>query len=198
MVTVYLEGGGDAAILKSQCRHAFSDLLGKAGFTGKMPAVKALGSRQAAFDAFGTAHDNCVNGELNILLVDSETFPASNDAWAHLKSHDDWSRPNGATAEQAQLMVVCMETWLMADRDAFEAYFGANFKKDKLPTTDLEKRSKPDVYDAIAMATSTTKPKGKYGKARDSFKLLSQIDPKKLRSRCAWADRFFETLTKHC
>jgi hypothetical protein len=198
MVTIYVEGGGDTASLKSQCRRAFSDLLRKAGFAGKMPSVRAMGSRRAAFDAFETALGDRRKSEFVVLLVDSEEIPASKDAWAHLKARDGWNRPDGASDEHAQLMVACMESWLIADAEALEEYFGPEFKKDKLPITELETRSKEDVLNAIAAATAPSRPKGKYGKARDSFKLLGQIDPEKLRNTCAWAKRFFEALGKHC
>ncbi len=198
MVTIFVEGGGDATSLKTEFRHAFSSLLERAGFKNKMPSVKALGGRGAAFDAFKTAHSESVAGTFIVLLVDSETIPAGKNAWTHLHSQAGWGKPVGASDDQAQLMVVCMETWLMADPDAFATYFGKDFKKAKLPTTDLENRLKPDVYHAIESATAIAKPKGKYGKARDSFKLLSQIDPAKLRKCCAWAARFFDALNKHC
>jgi hypothetical protein len=71
------------------------------------------------------------------------------------------------------------------------------FKKAKLPAVDLEKRAKLDVYRDIEAATTTAKPKGKYGKARDSFKLLGQIDPDKLKRSCWWADRFLAALKKY-
>jgi hypothetical protein len=89
-----------------------------------------------------------------------------------------------------------METWLMSDPDAFARYFGKDFKKAKLAAVDLEKRAKPDVYKDIEVATATAKPKGKYGKARDSFELLRRINPDKLKSLW-WADRFLAALKKH-
>jgi hypothetical protein len=197
-VTIYVEGGGDEASLKTQCRRAFNRLLKRAGFENRMPTVKALGGRESAFDAFRTAHEQKSDGEFIFLLVDSETIPVTSDPWAHLKTQANWEKPDGATDDQAQLMVVCMETWLLADPEAFAAYFGKDFKKAKLPTSQLEKRPKADLYEAIKGATVNAKPKGKYGKTRDSFKLLSEIDPVKLRKCCSWADRFFDSLNKYC
>ena len=134
MVTIYVEGGGDEASLKSQCRRAFSELFKNAGFArGKMPSVKPMGGRPAAFDAFRTAHKESPNDTFIMLLVDSEEIPAARQPWIHLKSRDDWDKPSGATDDQAQLMVACMETWLMSDPAAFAAYFGKDFKKAKLP-----------------------------------------------------------------
>jgi len=197
-VTIFVEGGRDASSLKSQCRQAFSDLLRNAGFRDRMPSKRALGGRSAAFDAFTSAFGNSVPGIFLVLLVDSETIPRCNDPWLHLREQAGWNKPHGAIDDHAHLMVVCMETWLMSDPEALEQYFGSGFKKAKLPPTDLEKRSKSDIYDAIDRATAITKPKGKYGKARDSFKLLSRIDPNKLKKSCEWAARFFDALERHC
>jgi hypothetical protein len=198
VVTIYVEGGGDAASLKAQCRRAFKEFLEKAGFQGKMPSVIAMGARGAAFEGFKAAHKVSAIDAFVMLLVDSEEIPATKQPWTHLKSRDGWDKPSGATDDQAQLMVVCMETWLMSDPDAFEIHFGKDFKKAKLPEADLERRSKQDVYDAIEAATVTARPKGKYGKAKDSFELLRRINPEKLKSRCWWADRFLAALKTHC
>jgi hypothetical protein len=197
MVTIYFEGAGDEKSLKTRCRKGFSQLFQKAGFKGKMPDVRPMGRRDAAFKAFRKAHPNAGNGLKVMLLVDSEEIPADNDAWSHLKKQDGWCRPKEAQADQAQMMVSVMETWLITDPEAFADYFKKDFKKSKLPATDLEKLSKQDVYEAIENATKTAKPKGKYGKARDSFEILGRIDPKKLRKACAWAERFFNALEKH-
>jgi hypothetical protein len=198
VVTIYVEGGGDGASLKSECRHAFTELLKKAGFERRMPKIRPMGSRPATFDAFKIAHAKGNAGAFVMLLIDSEETPKDIDAWKHLKSRDGWARPEKASDDQAQLMVVCMETWLIADSKAFAEYFGKHVKEDKLPATNIEKRSMSDVITAMASATVTSKPKGKYGKSRDSFKLLSQIDPAKLTDRCEWAARFFEALQKYC
>lgn len=52
---LYVEGGGNAASLKTACREGFSKLLEKAGFKGRMPRIVACGSRNDAFDSFCTA-----------------------------------------------------------------------------------------------------------------------------------------------
>lgn len=51
MVKLYLEGGGDAAALKTACREGFAKFLGKAGMTGRMPRIVACGSRADAYDS---------------------------------------------------------------------------------------------------------------------------------------------------
>jgi hypothetical protein len=193
-----MEGGGDESGLKTECHRGFGELLGKAGFKGKMPSVKALGGRKMAFDAFEFALSQSDNREFALLLVDSEEIPASNDVWAHLKKRDRWDKPAGMSDDQAHLMIACMETWLAADPDAMAKYFGQGFKRAKLPTTALEKRHKLDIQKSIDEATGTARPKGRYDKARDSFKLLGLIDPEKLQKGCVSAKRFFDALREHC
>lgn len=121
-VTVYVEGGGDSAELKGQCRRGFRELLANAGFGGRLPRVVACGPRNRAFRNFERA---LRNGDGHpILLVDSEDPVTGADrsdanpsgAWRHLLRRDGWTRPSGAADDQAQLMVTTMETWLLADR----------------------------------------------------------------------------------
>jgi len=197
MVTIFVEGGGNTKALRAECRQAFQELFRKAGFKSLMPRAVAAGPRDAAFKAFRNSIDKPVAGEFVVLLVDSETIPAAANAWTHLKSRDQWKKPVGATNDQAQLMVASMETWLISDPGALADYFGRNFKRHQIPTGRLEERSKDDVYKAIKMATSAAIPKGQYGKARDSFKLLARIDPARLRASCSWAHRFFTMLETH-
>ena len=64
---LYVEGGGDAAALKTACREGFAKFLGKAGLAGRMPRIVACGSRADAYDSFCTAIGN---GEAAMLLVD--------------------------------------------------------------------------------------------------------------------------------
>ena len=197
MVTIYVEGGGDESSLKTECRHAFHELFKKAGFANRMPKVIPKGRRVAAFDGFKAACRDASTGAFVMLLVDSESIPKSSDARAHLKEQDRWEMPAGALDDQVQLMVACMETWLISDTEAMGKYFGKDFNMHSLPRFELEKQPKIDVLEAIGRATRGARPKGKYGKARDSFKLLGQIDPEKLQKSCTWAKRFLDALNKY-
>ncbi|MEN9866284.1 MAG: hypothetical protein RL748_1874 [Pseudomonadota bacterium] len=60
-VRLYVEGGGDAATLKSSCREGFATFLEKAGLKGHMPRIIACGGREDAFDSFCTTIANGVN-----------------------------------------------------------------------------------------------------------------------------------------
>jgi len=210
MVKLYVEGGGDSQLLKTACRQGFAEFLGKAGLVGHMPRVVAGGSRNRAFDMFCTAIQS---GESALLLVDSEeaikpVAQPGNAAlaadralwkpWVHLKQRlgDGWSMPDGSEDAQCHLMVQCMESWLLADRDVLSGFFGQGFKPAALPAVSraLEGLDKPLIYQALAQATGDCKTKTAYGKGDHSFKLLALIDPAKVFSASPWAQRFIETL----
>ena len=197
-VRVYVEGAGYSA-LDAKCREGFQKLLTKAGFRGRLPRVVPCGSRSDAFDKFESALGR--QGEYPILLVDSEDVVADanqpdanpSGAWTHLARRDRWDRPAGVEDDQAQLMVATMETWLIADRQKFIAYF-PGINRNALPAdSDLESRSKEDVEDALEKATQPSS-KGRYHKANHSFDLLSEVDPAVLRRRLPHFRRFMETL----
>lgn len=210
MVKLYVEGGGDSQLLKTACRQGFSEFLGKAGLAGRMPRVVAGGSRNSAYDMFCTS---IKAGEPALLLVDSEEaikpeFQTGNAAltvdraqwqpWGHLKQRvgDGWRMPAGSEDGQCHLMVQCMESWLLADREVLSSFFGQGFKPAALPAVSrpLEGLDKPLLYQALAQATSDCKTKATYGKGDHSFKLLALIDPAKVFRASPWAQRFIETL----
>ena len=198
-VTVYVEGGGDSAELKGQCRKGFQKLLAKAGFDGRLPKVVACGPRNRAFHDFERALRKG-NG-YPILLVDSEDPVADADrteadpsgAWRHLAERDGWTKPSDAEDDQAQLMVTTMETWLLADRRTLITYF-PNMNANALPPdADLENRRKPDVAADLRKATKSSS-KGDYHKGNHSFDLLGKIEPEKLKAKLPHFRRFVETL----
>ena len=198
---LYVEGGGSRAALKSQCRKGFHDLLTRAGFTGRLPRVVACGPRNAAFDRFQTSLGGTTG--YSLLLVDSEAPVASanqpgnpSGAWRHLESQDGWRRPRAARNDQAQLMVTCMETWLVADRAALHSHF-PDMNQNSLPSSvGLESRRKQDVSAALDSATSPSL-KGRYDKRRDSFDLLGKSDPAALKRELPHFQRFIDALDTH-
>lgn len=210
MVKLYVEGGGDAASLRSACREGFSSFIEKAGLKGHMPRIVACGSRGDAYDSFCTALEN---GEPALLLVDSEApvAPASQpgdanikDAretwlpWQHLlqRQGDEWKKPSGAENLQCHLMTQCMESWLLADRDVLKTFFGQGFNENQLPAAanSLEAVAKVQIYQSLANATRDCRTKAPYGKGEHSFKLLALIDPNKVIDASPWARRFVETM----
>ena len=200
-VRLYVEGGGSRAELKSKCRKGFRDLLCRAGFAGRLPKVVACGPRDTAFNGFKSAISR-LSG-YPILLVDSEDLVANGNrpnnpsgAWRHLKSRDNWQRPNTAHDDQAQLMVTCMETWLLADPDALLSHFPGMNQHKLLPDVGLEGRRREDVKVALDRATSPSR-KGSYNKGRDSFDLLSKVEPTKLKCKLPHFQRLINTLDNH-
>ncbi|GHV83241.1 hypothetical protein AGMMS50212_05810 [Spirochaetia bacterium] len=205
MVGVYLfvEGGGNNNDLKTECRHGFSAFLEKAGLKGKMPRIVACGGREQAFDRFSTA---IRNNEAAILLIDSEAPIAEvnqNDKdkkkwkpWTHLKTRpgDLWEKPAKASEIDCHLMVQCMESWFIADREVLKEFFGKGFNESVLPPVQnpVELLDKIQVYKSLADATKNCEPKRPYGKGEHSFKILALIDPAKVTAASPWADRFVQ------
>jgi hypothetical protein len=205
MVKLYVEGGGDTAALKTACREGFTIFVTKAGLKNR-PRIVACGSRRDAFDSFCTA---IASGEDAVLLVDSEDaviaqhqqgLPDAWTPWAHLKARvgDGWDKPVGASDAQCHFMVQIMESWFLADRDTLKAFFGQDFRENALPAANnpIEGIAKPQVYNALAQATSNCKTKAAYGKDEHSFKLLTKIDPAKVTQASPWAKRFVDELRK--
>jgi hypothetical protein len=117
--------------------------------------------------------------------------------WAHLKRREGWKPPPAAREDHVHLMIQCMETWLLADKDCLSDYFGQGFKPDKLPqNARLEAVAKTEILSKLKAATRNSKPKGNYDKARDSFDLLGRIDPSKLKAACPSAREFFKALNE--
>lgn len=180
-VTIYVEGGGDQRALKSRCRDGFSAFFAKVVPAGQRPKVVACGSRADAFDAFKTA---LRTGERAVLLlVDAEEpYEPGCPGWQHLRQRpgDHWERPPAATDDHLHLMVRCMEAWFLADRAALAAFFGQGFQESALPgRREVEQIAKADLFSALERATKPSR-KGKYGKGEHSFKLLGQIDPRRV------------------
>lgn len=180
-VRVYVEGGGDSASSKAECRKAFSQFLGRALVDCPKPRVIACGGRESAYENFVTALD--VHGQdFVILLVDSEDeVMAGTTVWQHLKTRDNWDKPPTTTDENAHLMVRCMETWLVADRARLMAFYGQHLQQGSLPAlVALETVSKEDVQSKLSHATRA-RP---YEKVRHGFALLGGSDPATVVRHC--------------
>lgn len=198
---LYVEGGGESNLLRTECRRGFSEFLKKAGLGGHMPRVVACGSRQEAYNDFCTALSK---GDPAMLLVDSEDPVAAMQPplqpWLHLLNRhgDNWAKPAMANDDQCHLMVQCMETWFLADCQTLETFFGQGFNAKALPTTanPIEGIAKLQVYQSLNNATRNCKTKAPYGKGEHSFKLLALIDPTKVMAASVWAERFIVEMKK--
>jgi hypothetical protein len=138
-----------------------------------------------------------------ILLVDSEDpvdpqgelSHGTAVAWNHLQSRDGWTRPHGTDDDQAQMMVACMETWIMSDREALSKVFGAELQVSALlPVNDLEQRSTSDVQRALENATRNCGPHKAYRKGRRSFQILAELNPDTLMN-LSYFKRLIQALT---
>jgi hypothetical protein len=193
-VKIYVEGGGNSKELRFRCRAGFAKLLGRAGFSGRMPRIVACGSRNATFDRFSTAMVGPPSAGHPIMLVDSED-PVTEPPWEHLNLRDRWARPEGASDDQAQLMVTCMETWIMADREALRSCFGSSLQESALlPECNLEKRTRDKVQHALQHASRNCGRGRKYSKGRRSFQVLEKLNPDTLLQHLPYFQRFIETL----
>jgi hypothetical protein len=182
-VRIYVEGGGDSRTLNSKCREGFRKLLEKAGFKGRMPRITACGSRESTFEDFQTALSDTRGEAFPILLVDSEG-PVNSEPWQHWRDRDGWIKPVNADNDQAQLMVQCMETWCVADREALQDFFGNRLHERSLPPDDnLETRTKDDVQTALERATHPCGRDREYKKGVRSFELLACLNPARLQER---------------
>ena len=178
---LYIEGGDDSKLGQSRCREGFRKLFERAGFEGRMPRLIASGTRSAAFKNFVSAYKE--NGRSVAMLVDSED-PVNDPEkpWEHLKNRpdDNWDKPAGAGDEQVLLMTTCMETWIVADRAALKENYSDKLQANALPPlNDLEKRSRQDVQDALARATSNCS--SAYSKGKHSFMMLGTLNPATLK-----------------
>jgi hypothetical protein len=180
-------------------------LIEKAGFTRpKSPAITACGGRGRAYDKFKTFAAVSHSGYA-ILLVDSEELidnlneaTDSDTAWKHLKICDGWERPSDAANDQAQLMVTCMETWIMADHQAIIGFFGQRLQKTALlPPQNLEARTKQEVQDRLHHATRNCGKDRVYAKGKKSFQILGELNPDTLKEHLPHFRRFIATLDSH-
>jgi hypothetical protein len=193
-VKLYVEGGGDSDALRSRCREGFSSFLEKAGFKGRMPRIVACGGRRSSYDRFKTA---CESGDTALLLIDSEDHVSVASPWVHLanRTGDGFAKPQHATDDHCHLMVVCMESWFLADKGALARFFGQGFNANSLPkNTNIELVPKEDIYAGLQSATSNCKTKAPYGKGEHSFQILRLIAPDKINNASPWAKRFLEKL----
>ena len=178
---ICLEGGGESKQVDISCREGFRKLFEKCGFVKRMPRLFACGGRSSTFENFKTALANAYPGDYVAMLIDSEDPITAPSAWGHLKQRDAWDKPANASDEQVLFMATCMETWIVADRQALTSHY-KNLKESALPPLiDLENRKRHDVQENLILATRNCA--NAYAKGKRSFKILGELTP--------------ETLTQH-
>ena len=196
---VYVEGGGDGnKALKAECRRAFKSFFEKAGLAGRLPSIHPGGGRKQTYDDFHTAFNDPGNRDFIALLVDSEAPVAAGvGPWTHLRNRqgDGWAKPARATDEHAHLMVQCMEAWFLADRETLAAVFGNRFRLGALPgQPQVEQVRKQDVLQGLENAARNCRTRRGYRKGRDSFDILSRLNPERVAAASPHAARLLNTL----
>lgn len=194
-IKLYIEGGGDSSLQDTLFREGWRIFFKNAGLEGKLPSTFRGGGRDKTFDAFKTALRTKTTNELPLLLVDSESLvEGGQDEWAHLKSRDDWDKPASSGDQDAFLMIVCMETWFLADREALKRFYHDCWRDNALPQLpDLEKVNKADVFAKLALATAGCGKKS-YAKGKRSYEMLKVIDPALVEAKCPGAKRLLDRL----
>ena len=177
MVRIYVEGGGGKEG-KARCREGFEKLVKKCGFKGRMPRIVACGPRGEAYRRFNRSLSDA--NEDIFLLVDSEDpVKDISRTWEHLMWRDKWDKPGNATDDDVLFMTTCMETWLVADRDALRDHFGNTLQNSALPPLQsLESRDRKDVQARLIRATRQCK--APYKKGPKSYEILGKLDPEEI------------------
>jgi len=192
-----VEGAGQTDLQRTQCRRAFSEFFASAGVTSR-PRTVPCGGRGRAYDAFKHAAAPGKQGELPLLLVDSETtVTPGQTVWQHLKSRDNWDKPVGASDDQAFMMVQVMESWFLADREMLRQYFRTGLVEKHLRDwPSLESVPKEDVQGALERATAGCGKK-RYAKGKVSFELLEELDAMRVEEdACPHAKSLLDRLRK--
>lgn len=144
-----------------------------------MPRLVACGGRDSAFDDFKIAHANKSNSDYVAMLIDSEDPLKDLDAWNHLKTRDGWGKPLGSENDQVLFMTTCMETWIVADRDALAKHYGDKLQESALPPlVNLESRYRHDIQNNLFHATRDCS--NAYKKGKRSFDVLEKLSPDEL------------------
>jgi hypothetical protein len=180
-IKIHVEGGGGQDRINTLCRKGFSEYFAKIVPANRKPRIVPSGSRRSAYDDFCTSiKTERHKYELILLLVDSEDPVANNcTAWQHLKQRaaDNWDKPQAADDRNAHLMVQCMESWFLADKDALTKYFGQGFLRNSLPgNANIESIPKRDVLNGLEHAVGPT-TQGHYHKTNHGYDLLGLISP---------------------
>lgn len=133
------------------------------------------------------------------MLVDSEAPVACGvSGWEHVRSIDNWTKPEQVTDKQLHLMVQCMESWFLSDKSCLQAFYGQELNTDVLPgSSEVEEIAKNDVLVGLQEATRQCRRKGQYSKRRHSFKILAELDPTRVTQASQHAKRLIEFMKSH-
>ena len=190
-----MEGGGNGKENRAALRQGMDTFLEPLKEAARNKALSwklvCCGTRNEAFQRFQNAVNNSTD-PVNVLLVDAEG-PMNQLPRRHLRDRDGWNL-NVTHEDTVHLMVQAMETWIVADSEALNRYYGQGFRANKLPkATDLETVPKTTVERSLGEATKDTQ-KGRYHKIRHASDLLKRIDAERVRTRCRHCQRLFDEI----
>ena len=197
-IAIYMEGGGEGKNSRALLREGMDAFLAeiKNAYRNKRWGWKLVpcGTRNEAYKGFRGARENGT-ADIIVLLVDSETRVVASAPTDHLTARDGWDF-HGVNANLIHLMAQTMETWIVADPDALNTYYGQGFRINTLPRhQNLEEVSKRKIEQALDRATQETR-KGKYHKIKHARELLQRIDPMAVREKCPRCERLFNMLPR--
>lgn len=197
-VAIYMEGGGRSPGSRAKLRQGmevFLDEIRRACSARNWHwRLVCCGGRDEAYKGFRNARANEDAG-IVVLLVDSEDPVRAVNPSDHLTARDGWIL-DGVDDNVVHLMVQTMEAWIVADPEALSGYYKQGFQQDALPRNqNLEEVGKNDIAEALDRATQGSR-QGKYHKIHHARYLLQCIDPTRVRRRCHYCDRLFETLLR--
>lgn len=198
-IRLYVEGGGtsqgDRALRAGLTRFLgpLHDVARRRGFGFQ---IVPCGNGNSAFEKFDNASRTTPETH-HFLLVDAEE-PVQSAPHEHLASRGRDPFPRGVLAEDRyHLMVLMMESWLVADPDALARFYGKDFQRSALPSPgDVERLSKQVIEDALKRATKGTQ-KGAYHKLHHGPELLGRLDSARVRKAAPHCDRLFTTLERY-
>jgi len=165
---IYLEGGGDASVLRKRYSQAFHSVLDPICGKSK-PRIVAKGGRKEAFDAFKIGLNDSTLDIVFLLIDSEEPIKDIEKTWIHLsnRKEDQWTKPKDANDEHVLFMTTAVETWVLADLK-----IRGGEKIDK----SIEKIAKEIVLADLSKVTV-----GKYLKSVDEqSKFIERIDPNNL------------------
>ena len=197
-IAIFMEGGGETSSTQSHLRQGMAEFLGEIRTDCKEREwhwkLVACGGRDEAYRKFTRFND--VRYHIAVLLVDSEEHvPKDLPCHEHLMKRDGWDLKN-VNVDNVHLMVQSMETWIVADLNALQEYYGPKFNSRILPTTqNLEHVSKNDVAQSLCRATTET-TKGAYHKIHHAKDLLKLMESSVVRVRCPRCELLFTRLEK--
>ncbi len=179
---IYIEGGArgaDSKYQKFKCQEAFHKLLTRMGFERRKPRLVACGGRDFVYERFCTEH-SAGRAAYVAMWIDSEEPTVDLEAtWQHLqriRTVNQWARPKGAEDDQVLFMTTCMETWIVADRQALTNNYGTKLHESALPSlSNIESRDRHDVQERLQHATrDCSRP---YKKGVESYELFGALTP---------------------